>query len=46
MKHLYFHNLDNLIEERTNAELALKNSEDEHRVGQRELKYDVRSLKV
>jgi hypothetical protein len=35
-----------LIEAKTNAELTLKNSEDEHRYKQRELKYDARALLV
>ena len=46
VKHLLFHNLDNLIESKTKAEITLKNSEDEHRYKQRDLKYDVRALKV
>lgn len=46
VKHLLFHNLDSLVEERTSSEITLKNAEDDHRYKQRELKYDVRSLKV
>lgn len=46
VKHLLFASLDNLTEEKTQAEMGLKNSEDEHRFKQRELKYDVRALKV
>jgi hypothetical protein len=46
VKHLLFHNLDSLVEERTTNEITLKNAEDDHRYKQRELKYDVRSLKV
>ena len=43
---MLFNNLDNLIEAKTSAEMTLKNSEDEHRYKQRELKYDVRALLV
>ena len=46
VKHLLFHNLDNLIEAKTSSEVTLKNSEDEHRYKQRDLKYDVRALLV
>ena len=46
IKHLLFNNLDNLVDEKHEAEVHLKNAEDEHRYKQRELKYDVRALKV
>jgi len=46
VKHLLFNNLDNLAEQKTQAEITLKNQEDAHRYKQRELQYDVRALKV
>jgi hypothetical protein len=38
--------LDQLTELKKEAEVTLKNAEDDHRIEQRELKQDVRSLKV
>ena len=46
LKHLLFQNLDQLTELKKEAELTLKNQEDEHRVNEREPKYDVRALKI
>lgn len=41
-----FQNLDQLTELKKEAEITLKNAEDDHRINQRELKQDVRALKV
>lgn len=46
VKHLMFQNLDQLTELKKEAEITLKNVEDEHRVDARELKADIRSLNV
>lgn len=46
VKHLLFNNLDDLIEEEDSAHVTLKNAEDDYRVQERGLKYDVRSLNV
>lgn len=46
VKHLLFQNLDQLTELKYDAEVTLKNQEDEHRINQREAKADIRSLKV
>lgn len=46
VKHLVFQNLDQLTELKKEAQIQLKNVEDEHRVDERELKQDIRSLKV
>jgi hypothetical protein len=46
VKHLVFQNLDQLTELKKEAQIELKNNEDEHRVNQRELKSDIRSLKI
>ena len=46
VKHLVFQNLDQLTELKKEAQIELKNREDDHRVDQRELKQDIRSLKI
>ena len=46
VKHLMFQNLDQLTELKKEAEITLKNVEDEHRIDGRELKADIRSLNV
>ncbi len=46
VKHLVFQNLDQLTELKKEAQVSLKNVEDDHRVDQRELKQDIRSLKI
>ena len=46
VKHLKFQDLDQLTEQKIEHEKSLKNSEDDHRYKQRELKYDKRALKV
>ena len=38
VKHLVFQNLDQLTELKKEAEITLKNAEDDHRIEQRELK--------
>lgn len=38
VKHLVFQNLDQLTELKKEAEITLKNAEDDHRIVQRELK--------
>jgi hypothetical protein len=43
---LLFQNLDQLTELKKEAEITLKNVEDDHRINERELKQDRRSLKV
>jgi growth arrest-specific protein 8 len=45
-KHLIFQNLDQLTELKKEAQITLKNIEDENRINERELKQDLRSLKV
>lgn len=46
VKHLMFQNLDQLTELKKEAEITLKNVEDEHRMDARELKADIRALNV
>ena len=46
LKHLVFNNLDQLTQLKKEAQCTLKNHEDEHRVEERELKQDIRALKV
>lgn len=46
LKHLVFQNTDKLTALKKEQQITLKNSEDEHRIQQRELKQDLRSLKV
>ena len=41
-----FQNLDKLTQLKKEAQITLKNTEDEHRIQERELKQDIRSLKV
>jgi hypothetical protein len=41
-----FQNLDQLTELKKEAQITLKNVEDEHRINERELKQDNRALKV
>jgi hypothetical protein len=43
---LLFQDLDQLTELKKEAQITLKNVEDENRINERELKQDVRSLKV
>lgn len=45
-KHLIFQNLDQLTELKKEAQITLKNVEDENRINERELKQDLRSIKV
>lgn len=45
-KHLVFQNLDKLTELKKESQINLKNIEDENRFNQRELKQDLRFLKV
>lgn len=45
-KHFLFQNLDQLTELKKEAQITLKNVEDDHRINERELKQDVRALKV
>lgn len=45
-KHLVFQNLDQLTELKKEAQITLKNVEDENRINQRELKQDLRSIRV
>jgi len=45
-KHLIFQNLDQLTELKKEYKITLKNVEDENRINARELKQDLRSLKV
>ena len=45
-KHLIFNNLDQLTDLKKEAQITLKNVEDENRVQERELKQDVRAIKV
>ena len=46
LKHLMFQNLDQQTMVKKQAQIKLKNSEDENRINSRELKQDLRSLKV
>ena len=46
LKHLTFQNLDQLTQLKKEAQIHLKNKEDEHRINERELKQDLRALKV
>jgi hypothetical protein len=46
LKHLVFQNQDQLTALKKEAQITLKNIEDEHRVTERELKQDIRALKV
>jgi len=46
LKHLRYHQQDEVTELKTDAEMALKLQEDHHRVTEAELKKDKRSLKV
>merc|ERR1719161_2863838 len=46
LKHLRYHQQDEVVELKTEAELALKLQEDHHRVTEAELKKDKRALKV
>ena len=46
LKHLMFQNLDQQTMVKKQAQIKLKNSEDEHRINERELKQDLRALKV
>lgn len=46
IKHLNFQNIDKLTELKKEAQITLKNIEDENRINERELKQDLRSLKV
>ena len=46
LKHLVFQNQDQLTQLKKDSQITLKNIEDEHRITERELKQDIRSLKV
>merc|ERR1712093_734920 len=46
LKHLRFHQQDEIVELKTDAELALKLSQDQHRLTEAEIKKDKRTLKV
>lgn len=46
LKHLVFQNQDQLTALKKEAQITLKNIEDEHRITERELKQDIRALKV
>ena len=46
LKHLIFQNLDQLTQLKKEAQITLKNTEDEHRITERELKQDLRGLNV
>merc|ERR1719161_2013951 len=46
LKHLRYHQQDEVVELKTEAEMALKLQEDHHRVTEAEIKKDKRSLKV
>jgi hypothetical protein len=43
---LIFNNLDQLTQLKKEAQITLKNHEDEHRITERELKQDIRGIKV
>ena len=45
-KHLLFQNLDKLTELKQESQITIKNIEDENRINERELKQDLRALKV
>jgi len=46
LMHLMFQNSDQLTTLKKEAQITLKNSEDQHRICERELKADLRALKV
>merc|ERR1712050_170103 len=46
LKHLRYHQQDEIVELKTDGELALKLQEDRHRVTESEIKKDKRALKV
>jgi len=46
LKHLVFQNADQLTQLKKDSQITLKNIEDEHRITERELKQDIRALKV
>ena len=46
LKHLLFQNLDKETMVKKQGQIKLKNAEDEHRINERELKQDLRALKV
>jgi len=46
VKHLLFQNVDQLTDLKKEAQITLKNAEDEHRIEEREIKQDLRALKV
>lgn len=46
LKHLRYHQQDEVVELKTDAELALKLQEDHHRITEAEIKKDKRALKV
>merc|ERR1712228_921964 len=46
LKHLRYHQQDEIVELKTDAELALKLQEDHHRVTEAEIQKDKRALKV
>merc|ERR1712151_351887 len=46
LKHLRYHQQDEVVEMKTDAELALKLQEDHHRITESEIKKDKRALKV
>jgi len=46
LKHLVFQNQDQLTQLKKDSQITLKNIEDEHRITERELKQDIRALKV
>mmetsp|Transcript_81699 Transcript_81699/g.210340 ORF Transcript_81699/g.210340 Transcript_81699/m.210340 type:complete len:463 (-) Transcript_81699:215-1603(-) len=46
LKHLRYHQQDEVVEQKTEAELGLKLQEDHHRITEAELKKDKRSLKT
>mmetsp|Transcript_4976 Transcript_4976/g.11957 ORF Transcript_4976/g.11957 Transcript_4976/m.11957 type:complete len:462 (-) Transcript_4976:90-1475(-) len=46
LKHLRYHQQDEVVELKTDAELALKLQEDHHRITEAEIKRDKRSLKM
>merc|ERR1719220_1791693 len=46
LKHLRYHQQDEVVELKTDAELALKLQEDHHRVTESEIRKDKRALKI
>merc|ERR1719497_156824 len=46
LKHLRYHQQDEVVEMKTDAELSLKLQEDHHRITEAEIKKDKRALKV